>query len=162
VSDTWADTEIVTITKLHTQLRDRMRDMWHEKAYVEFTAPVATGAILPNYTLVVSSGALTYEAVPHEVEFFSPYIQVDPTLVSHYALFDDTVNMGVLGVHGDTWTTDISPGYFTRKLFPTAGTHTFKVMTGASAAGTFTTGAGVGGTNTVLPGYIRIMAKGGE
>jgi hypothetical protein len=163
VSDTWVDTEIVTITKLHTQLRDKMREMWHEKAYVQFTADVGVASIDPAApTLVVSSGTLTYEAVPHEIEFFSPYVQVNPLGTANLALWDDTVDMGLLGKHGDPTTTDISPAFLTRKLFPTAGSHTFKVMVYASAVGGYTVGAGAGGTNTALPGYIRIMAKGGE
>jgi hypothetical protein len=163
MSDTWVDTEIVTITKLHTLLRDKMRTMWHEKAYVQYTAAVTVASVTSTSpTLVVSSGALTYEAVPHEIEFFAPWIQIEPTEAAIFTLWDDTLDMGTLAVHGETWTTDYSPGYFTRKLFPTAGSHTFKVMVYASAVGGYTVGAGAGGTNTALPGYIRIMAKGGE
>jgi hypothetical protein len=162
MSDTWVDTEIVTITKLHTLLRDKMRTMWHEKAYVQYTAAVTVASVTSTSpTLVVSSGALTYEAVPHEIEFFSPWVQVNPSDVVYFSLWDDTTDMGLLGIHGSTGTTDTSPAYFTRKLFPTAGSHTYKVMVYASAnAGSHIVGAGAGGVNVTLPGYIRVMAKG--
>jgi hypothetical protein len=154
VPRTWTNTEIVTQTMMNTDVRDNMRELWHEVAYVEFTADVT--AINATHVEgspidVVSSGAITYVANPIIVEFYAYSTDGNANL----NLWDAATDLGRLG-QGELQ----SPVYATRRLTPTAASHTYKVVAWATGANGVVS-AGAGGVGTKVPGYIRIMQKGG-
>jgi hypothetical protein len=145
-------------TKLNTHIRDNMRELWHEVAYVEFTSTVSVSSVAEaSPTDVVSSGAITYVANPIIVEFFSPRF-MHSAASGGVSLWDtDAINVGRLH---ESAATGATPMFVSRRLTPSAGSHTYKVrMWASNAAGSAAAGAGVG--SAFLPGYIRILQKGG-
>ena len=129
-----------------------------EVAYVEFTADVSiTATTVGTANQVVSAGAVTYEAVPHMIEFWCARYTA-PAQQTWHILRDGTT---VLGTLGNTQASDAEPGItFQRRLTPTAASHTYNVASYLGGAGTGTYKAGTGGTagdgTTYLPGFIRV------
>lgn len=156
--DDWANNEIVTHTKLNEQLRDNMKELWHEVARVEFTSNVGTtGANTEASPLdVVSSGAFTYEAAPTIVEFACPgYSQTGSGALS---LWDGSTE--ICRLTNATISNFITPDVFiSREFTPTAASHTYKVRAWGSGTGTVYAGTGVAGTHA--PGFIRVLQRGG-
>lgn len=150
--------EIVTATKLNANLRDNMKEVWREVAYVEVTSNVSVPGSEAAPTDVVSSGAITYAATPILIEFFCPDVAANTNASTWVSLWDDTADRGRLfkvsadaNGHGD------SGIYAARRLTPTAASHTYKIR--GWNAGIIQ--AGAGGVGTLLPGFIRIQQKGG-
>jgi hypothetical protein len=50
--------------------------------------------------------------------------------------------------------------HLVRRLTPTAASHTYKIR-GWSSSGTAVVHAGAGGAGTVMPGFIRVVQRGG-
>jgi hypothetical protein len=140
----WTDPEsytldqLVGVTELH-KIRDNMRELWHELAYVEFVGDVTAVGLAETVPAdIVSSGTQTYVANPIVVEFGCPGM-----------LFN-----GAGGVN--SWT----PGFMLKRLTPTAASHTYKARLWETS-GTATVASGAGGAGAKMPGYIRVMQKGG-
>lgn len=154
----WSNGEIVTQTMLNTDVRDNMRELWHEVAYTEFTANVVSSAANTEGSPldVVSSGAVTYAAIPAIIEFYCPgYSQTGQGALS---LWDASTDLGRLTTA--TPSNYITPGlHVVRRLTPTAASHTYKVRGWGNGTGTCY--AGAGGTATHMPGFIRVLVKGG-
>ena len=159
---TWAVGEIVTAAYLNAQIRDNMKLLWRELSYTEFTSNVsvtATSAASPND--VVSSGAVTYEAKPIRITFQTTGVQLGSTanaeLLIH--LWDGSTDLGRLalikGVDGTE--TVVVPVQASRKLTPSAGSHTYKV-TAYRTGSDGTIYGGAGGAGTTMPGFLRIEA----
>ena len=127
-------------------------------AYVEFTSDVnITATTVGTANQIVSAGAITYEAVPHYIEFFSPRWTA-PAQVGNLILRDGTTVLGTLSQfvasqnHPDP--------YVLRVVTPTAASHTYNVAAWLGGAGTGTMRAGTGGAagdaTTFMPGFLRI------
>lgn len=151
---TFGVNEIVTASKLNTHVRDNMKEVWHEVAYVEFTATVSSSsAVLVD---VVSAGSVTYAGFPILVEFYSPYVAIVST--GRLALIGDGTDLGNLAASNADGGTGGK-----RRLTPSAAAHTYKVqIAGSGGGGTSSVVAGAGGVATNLPGFIRILEKGGS
>ena len=124
--------------------------------YTEFTADVSiTATTVGTANQIVSSGAITYENVPHEIVFFMPRYTA-PAAVTHFILRDGST---VLGTLTDAVSSDNISGTYSRILTPTAASHTYNVAAWVGS-GTGTVKAGTGGTagdgTTFLPGYIHV------
>jgi hypothetical protein len=52
-------------------------------------------------------------------------------------------------------------GYAERRLTPTAASHTYKIKIWSTSNNANFATAGAGGTATNMPGYIRVLQKGG-
>lgn len=131
-----------------------------EVGYTQFTADVLiTATTDATAQTVVSSGAITYEAVPHLIEFFSPFVLPDSAAASREVwlnLYDGATDLGRLGrVRSPAAAIMSAPATLPRRLTPTAASHTYIIKAWVNA-GTGTVAAGVGGTATTLPGFIRI------
>jgi hypothetical protein len=139
---------------------EHVNNMQHleEVAHVDFTADVSvTATTVATANQIVSAGALTYEAVPHYIEFCATRID-GGTQLFFLILRDATTVLGTL-----TWFPvssvqgPVCRGY---RLTPTAASHTYNVAGWNNAAATTTVQSGTGGaagdTTTALPGYIRI------
>ena len=129
-----------------------------EVAYTEFTADVSiTATTAATANQIVSAGAVTYEAVPHMIEFWVARY-ASPAAQTWFLLRDGTT---ILGTLANVQASDVEPGFaLMRRLTPTAASHTYNVAAYNQSAGTGTLKAGTGGTagdgTTYLPGYIRI------
>jgi hypothetical protein len=156
--ETFANNEIVTATKLNTNIRDNMREVWREIAYVEFTSGVTLAS--GSDSDIVSSGAITYTAEPILIEFFSPSVLVPDATSGELRLFDGATNLGTLATVQTQDATSgslVFPAHLGRRLTPTAASHTYKI---AGRGASVVVGAGAGGAGVTMPGYIRILQKG--
>lgn len=147
---TWLASERVTSPLLNKYIRDAFRSTWHEITYVEFTANVVATS---GGTDVVTAGAITYLAYPTIIELSAPGIDNGVKL----QLFDTaaaTPNLGDLTVSPSYVNPDVRAF---RKLTPTPGSHTFKVVAVGATGNVY---AGAGGSGIRFPGYLRILQRG--
>jgi hypothetical protein len=127
-------------------------------AYTEFTADVATTATtVAGATQIVSAGAVTYENVPHIIEFYCPVVVTGATGGSNIILRDGSTVLGTIARLGASTTAVVKAE---RIITPTAASHTYNIAAWHNSAGTDTYNAGTGGTagdaTTDLPGFIRV------
>jgi hypothetical protein len=133
-----------------------MRELWHEIAYVEFTGNVTTVSHTEAAPLdVVSSGALTYVSYPIIVEFYAPLIDN----INGLSLWDASTDLGRLKPSTAAGTQ--SSITVSKRLTPTAASHTYKVRTWFNGTTNGSVFAGAGGAGATMPGYIRVWQKGG-
>ena len=160
----WENGEIPTQTEFNAHLRDNMRELWHEVAYVEFTADVTvTSAVAATPTDIVSSGAIVYVANPILIEFYSPYVNPSANTELYLSLWDATTGLMILAAaSSDDQARGGGAIHAVRRLTPTAASHTYKIRGWNSSGSTGLVRAGAGGTEAAwAPGFIRILAKGG-
>jgi len=161
-SGSFASSEIVTATKLNTFLRDNMKELWHETNYTEFVSDVTTTTATEAAPLdVASAGATSYSAYPIIVEFYSPHYQrPNQTGVN---LWDASTDLGRISDAGTnvagTWHS--FPFTAARRLTPTAASHTYKMRIWTAGGGTAILRGGTGGAGVNMPGYIRVLQRGG-
>lgn len=128
-----------------------------EVNYTEFTSDVAiTGTTVGAANQIVTSGPITYEAVPHMIEF-EAWIEPGATGSQFIILRDGTTVLGTLGRFAAGGAT--GPVSRSRRITPTAASHTYNVACwNASALGAIKAGPGgtAGDNTTHLPGFIRI------
>ena len=106
---------------------------------------------------IVSAGAITYENVPHLIEFYCPAYN-GPAQETRFIIRDGTTVIGTLArVAASAPTVPIMLGY---RVTPTAASHTYNIAAWLGGAGSGTVNAGTGGTagdaTTDLAGFIRI------
>lgn len=132
----------------------------YEQAYTEFTANVSlTGHTAATATTIVTASAFTFDGSVSLIEFFCPY-QYNNTAQGEnvFQLYQDGSDIGQLGVADLASTTGLQ-GYalrLSRRMTPSAGSHTYSIRGYTSGTSTGTAAAGVGGAGVSLPGYIRI------
>src|SRR6266540_855290 len=117
--------EIPTAAKLNSLVANinYLKDI----ARVEFTANVnVTATTEGTANSIVSSGAITYEATPIDIQFYSPRLDAGAgTAHLRLVLFDASTVLGwMTSVPGATTT---SPGFLVTRVTPTAGSHTYQV-----------------------------------
>jgi hypothetical protein len=145
--------QIITQTDLHVGLRDNMRELWHEIAYVEFTSNVVvSGVAEATPTDIVSSGAVTYTAAPIILEFWC-YSATHSVNISLWDGATQVTRWRFMEVSVDSSV----PYHLVRRLTPTAASHTYK----ARAWSTGTIYAGAGGVGVNPPGFMRVLQRGG-
>lgn len=160
---TWTSGEVVTDTILNTHIRDDLKETWHEVAYVEFTSPVTANSVIEtNPQFVVTSGTVTYSAVPTLIEFFCPGLALGGSSNTHgLSLWDSGSDLGRL-LDGTIVSSaaGVYPAFFTRRLTPSAASHVYRIGIWSNSATNFIAEAGAGGASTKLPGYIRVLQRG--
>ena len=130
-----------------------------EVAYVEYTADVSvTATTVGTANQIVSAGAITYENVPHMIEFYCPSFGFAANSCN-IILRDSTTVLGTIARTGASGENDSLVAW--RRLTPSAASHTYNIAAWLGGAGTATFNAGTGGTagdsTTDLPGFIRIF-----
>ncbi len=129
-----------------------------EVAYTEFTSDVSvTATTAAGANQIVAAGSITYEAVPHLIQFWTARYS-GPAQQTWLLLLDGST---ILGTLANVQASDVEPGFsLERRLTPTAASHNYKIAAYLAGAGTGTFKAGSGGTagdgTTYLPGFIRI------
>lgn len=129
-----------------------------EVAYQEFITDIAVNATsVGTANVIVAAGSITYEAVPHLIEFYAPRWTA-PAQACNVILLDGSTVLGTLTQfvasqnHPDP--------YVVRRLTPTAGSHNYKVAAWLGGAGSGTmkasTGGAAGDAGTFMPGFIRV------
>lgn len=146
--------QVLTASFWNQQVRDNMKELWRELAYVEFTAPVSitsTNEAAP--TDIVSTGSITVAGVPILIEFYCPSLaETTSTTVN---LWEGSTNLGRICVAGAS-----GEAQGQRRRTPTAGSKTYKAS-GWETSGSGTATAGAGGAAAYVPGFIRVWERGG-
>jgi hypothetical protein len=161
----WSDTEIYTVTHFNAQLRDNMRECFHELNYVPFTSPVTATAAGVE---VATSGAITYDPDPYNTAFTTPVLvefyscrvttPVRLTLYDAATVVGDISFVGVLLGTGNLGAgAPDGPVTAEYRFSPPAGSHTYRVV--AKGSGVVAAGAG-GSTGVAEPGYLRVLQRG--
>lgn len=133
-----------------------------ELGYQEFTSDVTTTATTEGTaTTVVTSPSVTVDgSTPIFVQFFAPVVRNNTAAaIVRLHLFEGSTPLGDIG-----WAEEPSAGtdgggpfFVSRRLTPSAGSHTYTVKVFVSA-GSGLVRAGAGGTGTFVPGYIRVTS----
>lgn len=129
-----------------------------EVNYTAYTADVAiTVTTVATATQIVTSGPITYEAVPHLIEFYCPRVDA-AAVVLNLILRDGTTVLGTFS--NIAASAVVTPYYGCVRVTPTAASHTYNVAAWNAAAGTANFRAGTGGatgdSSTRFAGFIRI------
>jgi hypothetical protein len=123
-----------------------------EVGRVDFQSTVnVTGTSFVN---IVSLGAITYEAVPHLLEFWAFRSQAGASGTFSIHLRDGTTDLGQLHSLSATGRSDAVK--LEHNFTPSAASHTYVISGINGASQTSTVLAGAGGAGTVMPGFIRI------
>jgi hypothetical protein len=154
--DDIATTDLVPAAYLN-QLGNSLRFL-KEVAYVQFTSDVnATATTVGTANQIVSAGAITYENVPHVIEFFCPMVDLD-TQTCFVIIRDSTTVLGTLAQLASA--TNFQPLHAAVRITPTAAAHTYNIAAWNTGASTTVFNAGTGGTagdqTTHLAGFIRV------
>lgn len=135
-------------------------------SYVEFSVDVSvTSAVEASADVVVTAASISADGgAIHIVEFYTPALQSPGGAADRFTVIMlwDSFNGGAsatLGRIGQNYSGASSLNALacltSRRLIPAAGTHVYSVRAIVNA-GTGLVQAGVGGSNTNLPGYIKV------
>lgn len=142
----------VTAAVWNSEIVDNMLHL-EEVAYAEITSDVsvtATSEATP--TDVVSSGAITYEAVPHMIEWFSSGVAPGTGNQTIIHLWDGSTEINRIAEHAE----NLQPSRGTHRITPTAASHTYRIRAHrVTGNGTIRAGAGGAGADN-CPAFIRI------
>ena len=149
----------VTAAVWNAEVVDNMLHL-EEVGYTAFTSPVSiTATTEGTANQIVSSGAISYEAVPHMIEFHAPNARPDNAAANrsiNFVLEDSTTVIATIGrILTPAASNNTVPVFCGYRITPTAASHTYNVRAWVNA-GTGNVGAGASGTTTDGPGYIRI------
>jgi len=128
-----------------------------ELAYNQITAMIsvtATSAAAP--TLVIEGTARSYDGSPVIVEFYTPFSYLAGVGTMIYNLWDASTDTARMGACVGPLASG-NPVHLKRKVTPTAGSHTYRIVAwNSGAAGTNQIYAGNGGTDAYTPAFIRV------
>jgi hypothetical protein len=128
-----------------------------EMDYAQITTPVTvTAATEAGADTIVTGAAVVYDgSTTVMLTFFCPNAVVLATHNIEILLYDGASDLGVLGIVAAGSVIVSGPVTVTRRLTPTAATHTYhvKACVDASAA---TVNAGAGGIPNYPPAFLRI------
>ena len=154
--DDISTSELVTAAYLN-KLGNSLRFL-KEVAYTSWSSNVSVTATTEGTAnSLASTGAITYENVPHLIEVFSPKCTPPASGVQMFVtLYDSTTVIGRFVTAEVNATGAIGlPFYVGHRLVPSAASHTYNVKAHV-ISGTGTMAGGAGGSAAFLPGFIRI------
>jgi hypothetical protein len=137
---------------------------WPTPAILAYAERTTNLGLTTSRQDVLASPTTVYSGTPVIVEFFSPRV-VGPANVNGTAvleLWDGSTEYGRIaevgfGAWGSGNLSVAVPVLVRRRITPSAGSHTFKIV-GLTTTSTGTVGAGAGGSAVLVPAYIRIEA----
>lgn len=137
-----------------------------ELSYVEFTAPVSiTGNSEAAATTVVTAASIVLDgSTAIVIDVFARAWEADASAATNLinaTLYDDTgggaASIGILAQkRAVAAASNLEPVRLTRRLTPSAATHTFSWRCFVTNTTTGSVSAGVGGAAAAMPGFIRI------
>lgn len=133
----------------------------YEFDYVESTTTTnLTATTEDTANTIVTGSAVAYDgSTAVLIEFFAPQVQVPAAATNNYAqlyLYDGAASIGNLGVvFFPNSGAGRAPVRLTRRLTPSAASHTYSIR-GAVASGTGAVVGGAGGHAAGMPAFIRI------
>jgi len=126
-------------------------------AYQTFTTDVTvSGASGAAAGTIISSGAATYAAVLHRIEFFACQVTGSGSWNCIFVLYDGSTELGRLAAIGGSAGSDFTPIMLVRYITPTAGSHTYIIKAFATAGTSQVVSASTGAAGGYSPGYVRI------
>jgi hypothetical protein len=132
----------------------------YELAHVTFSASVTANNVAEaSATEIVSAGALEFDGFTAVLlQFYCPALALGGALTGGINLWDGSTDLGRMfdGTVVSTTATNY-PVSLTRRLTPSAGSHTFSARIWTTTASNFVAVAGTGGAGAALPGHIRIV-----
>jgi hypothetical protein len=172
VGDLWYDTDDVSTLVLPMSVanggtgsataagaRTNLLMPGEELAYNQITARASvTATSAAGAQLIIDSGARVYDGSPILVTFYASNIQspIAAGALLHLSLWDGSTDLGFIGnLNTVAAAVEVVPCMVCRRITPTAGTHTYRLMAFVSA-GTGTIEAGAGGVAASPPTYLRI------
>lgn len=126
--------------------------------YAQITSDVTvTGSSAGSPTTCITGNAVTYAAVLHKIEVYTPSVLA--TVNQQVHIWVDSTDLGKVFQVASASGTYVFPGYGVYFYTPSAGSHTFSVRAWRSS-GTASFSAGAGGANVSLPAFLRITTGG--
>ncbi len=130
--------------------------------YVQYTSNVsitATSEATANTVATATATAFDGSTIVY-IEFFAPTAQT-PAVSSEnllFALYDGSSSIGLIGqvTNTNSATLQRTPVFMSRRLTPSAATHTYSIRAYVGS-GTGSVNGGSGGAAAYMPGYIRII-----
>ncbi len=128
-----------------------------ELAYNQLTTNLSVTQSAGGQIEVVGGTTRTYDGSPIMVEFYCGAVQTNANVQLIIDLWDGPTDLGYIGASQSSGGGLGVPFYASRRLVPTAGTHTFRAggWSSTGAACTLTAGAG-GAVGTWTPAYVRV------
>lgn len=129
-----------------------------ELGYAEITANLTVPVVAEaSAVTVVSAGAITFDGTPVLIDFFCAGVTNASGATVIATLWDATTNLGFFGQDTLAGGSGVIPLRLSRRLTPSAGSHTYivKGYSVGGGAGTVNAGAG-GGAGAYPPTFIRI------
>ena len=143
---------LVTAAVWNAEIVNNMTHL-EEVAYATIVADVSvTATSEASPTEVVSSGAITYEAVPHMIEWFCSAVAPGAGNTTIISLWDASTQINRIAEHAD----DMAPSIGWVRITPTAASHTYRIRAHrVTGHGTIRAGAAAAGADN-SPAFIRI------
>lgn len=129
-----------------------------ELDYVQFTGSVSpTATTEGTANTVVTGNSVTYDgATPVIIEFYAPNMRPASGGQMTIVLYQDGASIGQLAFVNQSGLENIPACHTTRRLTPSAGSHTYSIRAFVNT-GTGLVAAGGGGSGNTSPGFIRIV-----
>lgn len=140
-------------------------NLTEELAYNEYTSDVTvTATTEATANTVVTASAVTFDGATQAIiEFFTPWADQPATPATlKFWLYDGSSSIGQTGMYASSsangGTTSLYlPVYLSRRLTPSAASHTYSIRASVTS-GTGTVHGGAGGAGVLVPGFIRIRS----
>jgi len=126
-------------------------------AFVQFTANVTFGS---SVTDIVTSGSITYDGQPVEIEYYCPYLGSNGNATDTIYLYDGATDLGIMGrryrsTTGGGANLTSSVVYLRTIYTPSAGAHELKIRAHTDSPSAVMT-AGSGGAGAFRPAWMRV------
>jgi len=128
-----------------------------ELAYNQITSNVScTATTEATANTIVTASAVTFDgSTAAVIEFFCPNFDASDSPTFSLFLYDGT-SIGFLMQRSVTAGTAMGPIYVSRRLTPSAASHTYSIRGDVSSGSGVSVKAGAGGAGSVVPAFIRI------
>jgi len=130
-----------------------------ELGYTELTSTVLCNATTEaTANTIVTAPAINFDGVTSIlVEFWAPSYHAGDAPNASFYLYDGSISLGTIGSRTMITGAAMGPLYLSRRLTPSAGTHTYSIRAIVSSGGGITIDAGLAGTPGIyMPGFIRV------
>jgi hypothetical protein len=148
--------ETPTEGTFNTHVRDNFRAL-RQWDYAQLTTGIAiTATTEATATTIITGNAVTYDGSIVMVEFYAPQVWFTD-ITGRLVLYQDGSSIGfIANCSAATGTSVLQAVHATRRLTPTAGSHTYSIRGFKSGGGTFTVTGDAGGAGLFVPAFLRI------
>jgi hypothetical protein len=143
---------------MNTDVRDNMREVWHEVAYAEVTSNTTiTATTAATANTIVTAGAVSFDGSDLAlVEFNSGRISIGTAGQLVFELYDSSTGVGEMGF-AKTSDRDTHQVY---RFTPSNASHTYSVRAWVDTGSATVYAAGGGSAGNLIPASVRVLRKG--